>query len=61
MLLRYSLDAPDAAVAVERAVARVLDAGLRTADIAAPGEQAVGTWAMGDAVIDALQAKGGQE
>ncbi len=61
MLLRYSLDAPKAAMAVEQAVARVLDAGLRTADIAAPGEQAVGTRAMGDAVIDALQAKGGQE
>ena len=61
MLLRYSLDAPEAAVAVERAVAHVLDAGLRTADIAAPGEQAVGTRAMGDAVIDALQAKGGDE
>ena len=61
MLLRYSLDAPEAAVAVEQAVAHVLDAGLRTADIAAPGEQAVGTRAMGDAVIDALQAKGGDE
>ena len=41
-------------------MAHVLDAGLRTADIAAPGEQAVGTRAMGDAVIDALQAKGGK-
>ncbi len=60
MLLRYSLDAPEAAAAVEQAVAHVLDAGLRTADIAAPGEQAVGTRAMGDAVIDALQAKGGK-
>jgi len=58
MLLRYSLDAPDAAAAVEQAVAHVLDAGLRTADIAAPGEQAVGTRAMGDAVINALQAQG---
>ena len=48
------------AAAVEQAVAHVLDAGLRTADIAAPGEQAVGTRAMGDAVIDALQAKGGK-
>jgi 3-isopropylmalate dehydrogenase len=61
MLLRYSLDAPEAAVAVEQAVAHVLDAGLRTADIAAPGEQAVGTRAMGDSVIDALQAKGGDQ
>ncbi len=61
MLLRYSLDAPEAAAAVEQAVAHVLDAGLRTADIAAPGEQAVGTRAMGDAVIDALQANGGEE
>ena len=60
MLLRYSLDAPDAAAAVEQAVAHVLDAGLRTVDIAAPGEQAVGTRAMGDAVIDALQAQGDQ-
>jgi 3-isopropylmalate dehydrogenase len=35
-------------------VARVLDQGLRTADIAQTGEATVGTVAMGDAVVAAL-------
>lgn len=50
MMLRYSLKHDDAADAVESAVARVLEAGIRTADIAAGG-RAVGTRAMGEAVI----------
>ena len=60
MLCRYSLDAPDAALAIESAVARVLDRGLRTADIA-PASAAttdlvrVGTRAMGDAVLEELE------
>ena len=41
MLLRYSLDQLDAADRVEAAVRDVLAAGLRTADIAAPGERVV--------------------
>jgi 3-isopropylmalate dehydrogenase len=32
----------------------VLAQGLRTADIAAPGERVIGTRAMGDAVVAAL-------
>lgn len=54
MMLRYSLGAPELADRVDKAVAQVLDQGLRTADIAQPGEQTVGTAAMGDAVVAAL-------
>jgi 3-isopropylmalate dehydrogenase len=54
MMLRYSLGEPEAADAIEAAVGRVLDAGLRTADICSAGETAVGTAAMGDAVVAAL-------
>lgn len=54
MMLRYSLAEPDAADTIERAVSRVLDQGLRTADIAGEQEQTVSTEAMGDAVVNAL-------
>ena len=54
MLLRYSLGCGDAADAIEAAVGKVLDAGIRTADIALPGEKVVGTAEMGDAVERAL-------
>ncbi|MGA7799872.1 MAG: 3-isopropylmalate dehydrogenase [Gammaproteobacteria bacterium] len=54
MLLRYSLHESDHAARIERAVERVLDRGLRTADIATADEQAVGTREMGDAVTAAL-------
>lgn len=59
MALRYSLNATDAADAVERAVATVLAQGLVTADLAADDQKAtpVGTRAMGDAVVTALQAQ----
>ena len=55
MMLRYSLNAPAAAGLIEKAVGEVLDSGLRTGDIFNPGEQLVGTQAMGDAVLAALQ------
>jgi 3-isopropylmalate dehydrogenase len=54
MLLRYSLDEVAAADRIEAGVRKVLASGMRTADIAGPGEQAVGTQAMGDAVVAAL-------
>jgi 3-isopropylmalate dehydrogenase len=54
MMLRYSLGRAQAAERVERAVARVLQAGLRTADIHTPGTRRVGTAEMGDAVLSAL-------
>jgi 3-isopropylmalate dehydrogenase len=57
LLLRHSLDREAEAKAVEDAVSRVLDAGLRCADIAsgAPGERLVGTGAMGQAVVEAVR------
>ena len=54
MLLRYSLERADLAERIEAAVGRVLDQGLRTADIMSPGMRQVGTAAMGDAVVAAL-------
>jgi 3-isopropylmalate dehydrogenase len=54
MLLRYGLNLIDAADAVDRAIADVLDAGLYTADLAGPGERALGTRAMGEAVAARL-------
>jgi len=54
MLLRYTLNAPEQAERIERAVGRVLDKGLRTMDIMVPGMIPVGTQAMGDAVVAAL-------
>ncbi|MBF0623926.1 MAG: 3-isopropylmalate dehydrogenase [Magnetococcales bacterium] len=54
MMLRYTLQRPAAADRIERAVNRVLDQGLRTADIMQEGKTRVGTIAMGDAVVAAL-------
>jgi 3-isopropylmalate dehydrogenase len=54
MMLRYSLGEPQAADRVESAVSRVLQSGLRTADIHTPGTRKVGTQEMGDAVLAAL-------
>jgi len=54
MMLRYSLGRPEAAARVEAAVAQVLRAGFRTADIHTPGTRRVGTEEMGDAVAAAL-------
>jgi 3-isopropylmalate dehydrogenase len=55
MMLRYSLNEAALADRVEAAVGTVLDSGLRTADITTEGMQTVGTSAMGDAVVAALQ------
>ncbi|CAI8290878.1 MAG: 3-isopropylmalate dehydrogenase [Cellvibrionales bacterium UBA7375] len=54
MMLRYSLNASEAANAIEQAVSQVLDSGLRTADIQTEGCKLVGTVEMGDAVVAAL-------
>jgi 3-isopropylmalate dehydrogenase len=55
MLLRYSLDAGEAADQIEAAVQRVLAQGLRTADIHEAGTTRVSTSEMGDAVLKALE------
>ena len=54
MMLRHGLDMPDAAAAIETAVDRALDSGLRTPDLAGEGDDAVGTEEMTEAVIGAL-------
>jgi 3-isopropylmalate dehydrogenase len=55
LMLRISFACEPAAAAIEQAVADVLDAGLRTADIAAPEQSAVGTAAMGDAIAERIR------
>ena len=57
MMLRFTLNQPEAAARIERAVQAVLKSGLRTADIWAEGTHKVGTRAMGDAVVAALAGK----
>lgn len=59
MLLRHSLGQEAAARRIESAVGRVLDQGLRTADIFSEGCTLVGTAAMGDALVAALSADNG--
>lgn len=54
MMFRYSLDEPKVALAIEEAVGKVLDQGLRTADIFSDGMKKVSTAEMGDAVVAAL-------
>jgi 3-isopropylmalate dehydrogenase len=53
MLLRHSLNLETEAAVVEKAVASVVSAGIRTADIAS-GKVPVSTRAAGDAVIRAI-------
>jgi 3-isopropylmalate dehydrogenase len=55
MMFRHSFDRADIAARIEAAVRKVLAQGLRTRDIALPGERAVGTRALGDGVLAALQ------
>jgi len=54
MLLRHSGRNETFAARIEAAVRDVLAAGLRTPDIAQPGEPVIGTVRMGDAVVSAL-------
>ncbi|MCZ4312709.1 3-isopropylmalate dehydrogenase [Comamonadaceae bacterium G21597-S1] len=55
MMLRFSLDQAEAADRIEAAVGKVLEQGLRTADIHSEGTTRVGTREMGDAVVKALR------
>ncbi|ODU08960.1 MAG: 3-isopropylmalate dehydrogenase [Rubrivivax sp. SCN 71-131] len=57
MMLRYTLNQPEAAERIESAVKAVLGAGLRTGDIWSDGTTKVGTRAMGDAVVAAITGK----
>jgi 3-isopropylmalate dehydrogenase len=55
MMFRHTFAKPEVAQRIEDAVRATLRRGLRTADIAAPGDPVVGTAAMGDAVVAALR------
>ena len=54
MMFRHTFGAPDVADRIEGAVRRALRDGRRTPDIASHGDAAIGTAAMGDAVVAAL-------
>ncbi|MBF6599918.1 MAG: 3-isopropylmalate dehydrogenase [Dehalococcoidia bacterium] len=54
MMLRLSFKLEAEAAAIESAVRSALAAGLRTPDIAAPGDVAVSTERLGEAIADAL-------
>ncbi len=54
MCLRYSFDLDEEADALERAVTQVLNQGLRTGDIATPGDKVLSTREMGEAVMAAM-------
>jgi 3-isopropylmalate dehydrogenase len=56
MMLRFSLQQPEAADRIENAVKAVLAQGLRTGDIYSAGTTKVNTVQMGDAVVKALGA-----
>ena len=54
MMFRYTFDRVDISERIGTAVRKVLGNGLRTGDIASPGERVVGTRQMGDGVVAAL-------
>jgi 3-isopropylmalate dehydrogenase len=54
MMLRHGLDRPAEAERIESAVDAVLEQGLRTPDLAAQGEEAVGTNEIAEAVLAEL-------
>ena len=59
MMLRYSFNLIDQADMVEKAVANVLDSGLRTGDIWSEGSEKISTAQMGDAILAELQTLAG--
>jgi len=55
MMFRYTFARADVADRIEGAVRAVLQSGHRSGDIGLPGQPVIGTRAMGDAVVAALQ------
>jgi 3-isopropylmalate dehydrogenase len=56
MMLRYGLNQPLAAAALEKAVEKVLEFGYRTGDIFSEGMTLVGCQAMGQAILKVLES-----
>lgn len=57
MMLRYGLNEPTAADDIEQGVLQVLQKGDRTGDIISPGMNLLGCRAMGEALIQVLEAE----
>jgi len=57
LLLRYGLQQPEAAAAVDEAIALALDGGSRTQDLAVAGQPFLGTAAMGARIADLVLAE----
>ncbi len=55
LMLRHSFGKEDEALAVERAVAETIEAGIWTRDIALDPDRAVGTEEMGDAIVERIR------
>ena len=56
MALRYSFNLQELATRIDAAIAKVLEKGLRTKDIEAPGSTVISTRAMGDAIVAEIAA-----
>ncbi|MDY7050192.1 MAG: 3-isopropylmalate dehydrogenase [Microcystis panniformis WG22] len=56
MMLKYALNQPLAAAALEKAVEKVLEFGYRTGDIFSEGMTLVGCKAMGQAILKVLES-----
>ncbi len=56
MCLRYSFNMVTEADRLEKAIANVLDKGIRTGDIMSEGATKVGTSEMGDAILAEFKA-----
>lgn len=54
LLLRHSLRLETEATAIETAIAKAIDSGARTADIASPGDAALATNAMAETIVENL-------
>jgi 3-isopropylmalate dehydrogenase len=57
MLLRHSFGLHEEADLIEQTVKSVLDTGLRTGDLASPGDRVLGTSQMGDFILQQLRQK----
>ena len=55
MMLRYSMNLPEKATFIEKAVKQTLKEGLRTKDIYQPGDKLVGTQELGDHIVKNLR------
>jgi 3-isopropylmalate dehydrogenase len=60
MMLRHTFSLEREAAAIEYAVDSALGSGMRTADIALPGERVISTHAMGEAIAAWVCQKAGQ-